>query len=166
VDCGVELVTQLPELDYVVVAFGSGATMAGLVAYFGAERVIGIDAGVVADARETLIELLDGMPGATVRDEDVQLDSDQVGEGYGAVTPSAREAMALAAQTEGIFLDPTYTARALAGLMARAADGRIKPEHRIVFLHTGGLPGLFGHSQLVLVGTVSLTVCLFAFVPY
>jgi L-cysteate sulfo-lyase len=62
VDCGVELVTQLPELDYVVVAFGSGATMAGLVANFGAERVIGIDAGVVADARETLIELLDGMP--------------------------------------------------------------------------------------------------------
>jgi L-cysteate sulfo-lyase len=148
VDCGVELVTQLPELDYVVVAFGSGATMAGLIAYFGAERVIGVDTGAVADARATLMELLDEMPGVMVRDEDVQLDSDQVGEGYGTVTPAAREAMTLAARTEGIFLDPTYTARALAGLMARVAAGRIKPEHRTVFLHTGGLPGLFGHPQL------------------
>jgi L-cysteate sulfo-lyase len=154
VDCGVELVTQLPELDYVVVAFGSGATMAGLVAYFGAERVIGVDTGAVADARVTLMELLGGMPGVTVRDEDLQLDSDQVGEGYGAVTPSAREAMKLAARTEGIFLDPTYTARALAGLIARIADGRITAAHRTVLLHSGGLPGLFGHSELArLVGS-------------
>jgi D-cysteine desulfhydrase len=54
----------------------------------------------------------------------------------------------LAPRTEGIFLDPTYTGRALAGLITRVADGRIKPEHRTVFLHTGGLPGLFGHPEL------------------
>jgi D-cysteine desulfhydrase len=56
--------------------------------------------------------------------------------------------MRLAARTEGIFLDPTYTARALAGLAALVADGRIKPGDRTVFLHTGGLPGLFGHPGL------------------
>ena len=65
----------------------------------------------------------------------------------GALTPAAREAMRLAARTEGIFLDPTYTARALAGLIARVAGGGIKREDRTVFMHTGGLPGLFGHPD-------------------
>lgn len=148
VDCGVELLAQLPELDHVVVAFGSGATMAGLVAHLGAERVIGIEVGAVPDARTRLHELLDGMPGVTVRREDLQIDGDHVGAGYAALTPPARDAMMLAAHTEGIFLDPTYTARALAGLITRVADGRIKPEHRTVFMHTGGLPGLFGHPEL------------------
>jgi D-cysteine desulfhydrase len=56
--------------------------------------------------------------------------------------------MRLAARTEGIFLDPTYTARALAGLITCVADGRIGHRDRTVFLHTGGLPGLFGHPAL------------------
>jgi 1-aminocyclopropane-1-carboxylate deaminase/D-cysteine desulfhydrase-like pyridoxal-dependent ACC family enzyme len=56
--------------------------------------------------------------------------------------------MRLAVRTEGIFLDPTYTARALAGLAALVADGRIKPGAHAGFLHTGGLPGLFGHPGL------------------
>jgi D-cysteine desulfhydrase len=148
VDCAVELLAQLPDLDHVVVAFGSGATMAGLVAHLGAGRVIGIDTGAVTDPRTTLIELLDGMPGVRVRRADLQIDGGQVGAGYAALTPSAGEAMRLAARTEGIFLDPTYTARALAGLIACVADGRIQREHRTVFLHTGGLPGLFGHPEL------------------
>jgi 1-aminocyclopropane-1-carboxylate deaminase/D-cysteine desulfhydrase-like pyridoxal-dependent ACC family enzyme len=61
---------------------------------------------------------------------------------------AAQEAMRLAARTEGIFLDPTYTARALAGLIARVAGGDIKREDRTVLMHTGGLPGLFGHPEL------------------
>jgi L-cysteate sulfo-lyase len=148
VDCGVELLDQLPDLDHVVVAFGSGATMAGLVAYLGAERVIGIDTGALTDPRTTLTELLDGMPGVHVRRADLQIDSGQVGAGYAALTTAAGEAMRLVARTEGIFLDPTYTARALAGLIACVADGRIRREHRTVFMHTGGLPGLFGHPGL------------------
>jgi L-cysteate sulfo-lyase len=147
-DCGAELLDQLPGFDHVVVAFGSGGTMAGLVASLGAERVIGIDTGAVADPRATLDELLDGMPGVAVRRADLRIDRGQVGAGYAALTPDAAAAMRLAARTEGIFLDPTYTARALAGLVACAADGRIGPRDRTVFLHTGGLPGLFGHPAL------------------
>jgi L-cysteate sulfo-lyase len=147
VDCGGELLAQLPGLDHVVVAFGSGATMAGLVARLGAGRVIGIDTGAVADPDARLGELLRGMPDVRVRHADLRLDGSQVGAGYAAVTPAAREAIGLAARTEGIFLDPTYTARALAGLIACVADGRIKREDRTVFLHTGGLPGLFGHPD-------------------
>jgi L-cysteate sulfo-lyase len=148
VDCSAELLAHLPDLDHVIVAFGSGATMAGLVAGLGAERVIGIDTGAVPDPRATLNELLDGMPDVRVRRADLQLDRGQVGAGYAALTPAAREAMMLAARTEGIFLDPTYTARALAGLIARVAGGSIKRDDRTVFMHTGGLPGLFGHPDL------------------
>ena len=63
--------------------------------------------------------------------------------------------MRLAARTEGIFLDPTYTARALAGLIARVASGGIKREDRTVFMHTGGLPGLFGHPEFPRLGGTS-----------
>jgi L-cysteate sulfo-lyase len=148
VDCGAELRAQLPDLDHVVVAFGSGATMAGLVADLGAERVIGVDTGAVADPWRSLSELLDGMPDVRARAADVQIDGGQVGGGYAALTPAALEAMRLAARTEGIFLDPTYTARALAGLIACVAAGRIHRHDRTVFMHTGGLPGLFGHPEL------------------
>ena len=148
VDCGTELLGQVPGLDHVVVAFGSGGTMAGLVARLGAERVIGIDTGAVADAHATLNELLDGMAGGRVPRAGLQIDGGQVGAGYAALAPGAAAAMRLAARTEGIFLDPTYTARALAGLAALVAGGRIKPGDRTVFLHTGGLPGLFGHPGL------------------
>jgi D-cysteine desulfhydrase len=147
-DCGTELLSQVPGIDHVVVAFGSGATMAGLVACLGAGRVIGIDAGAVADPRATLGGLLDGMPGVRVRRADLRIDREQVGAGYAALTPGAAAAMRLAARTEGVFLDPTYTARALAGLVACVADGRIGHRDRTVFLHSGGLPGLFGHPGL------------------
>lgn len=53
--------------------------------------------------------------------------------------------MLLAARTEGIVLDPTYTGRAMAGLVAAVVDGTVRPGTRTVFLHSGGLPGLFGH---------------------
>ena len=148
VDCGTELLAQVPGLDHVVVAFGSGGTMAGLVACLGAERVIGIDTGAVHDPGAALDELLDGMPGGHVPRARLQIDGGQVGAGYATLAPGAAAAMRLAARTEGIFLDPTYTARALSGLAALVADGRIKPGDRTVFLHTGGLPGLFGHPGL------------------
>ena len=122
--------------------------MAGLVAGLGPGRVIGIDTGAVADPDATLSELLDGMPDVGVRRADLRLDHGQVGAGDATVTPAVREAMRLAARTEGIFLDPTYTARALACLIARVAAGDIKREDRTVLLHTGGLPGLFGHPEL------------------
>ena len=105
-----------------------------------AGRVTGIDTGAVADPRARLNELLDGMPDVRVRRPDLHLDDGQVGAGYAAITPAAREAMRLAARTEGIFLVSTYTARALAGLIARVAGGGIKREDRTVSCTPEGCP--------------------------
>ncbi|HEX5824120.1 MAG TPA: hypothetical protein VFY18_06660, partial [Candidatus Limnocylindrales bacterium] len=66
---------------------------------------------------------------------------DQLGAGYGRPTGAADEAASLLARTEGILVDPIYTAKALAGLMVRVRDGRLRGP--VVFWHAGGLPGLF-----------------------
>ncbi|MEI4277525.1 pyridoxal-phosphate dependent enzyme [Klenkia terrae] len=140
--CAAELEEQAPDLAHVVTAVGSGGTMAGLVAGLGAERVLGVDTGAVDDPVErvtALVEALGGSVGA------LRLRSDQVGAGYGALTAAGEHAIRTAASTEGLVLEPTYTAKAMAGLVAAVADGDVRPGERTVWLHTGGLPGFFGH---------------------
>jgi L-cysteate sulfo-lyase len=152
VDCARELLDQVPDLHNVVVAVGSGGTMAGLVAGLGADRVIGVHTGAVADPMATVTSLLTGMPDRSQAGTDVQIATDQVGAGYSSMTAAARAAIGLAARTEGIFLDPTYTGRAMAGLIAMCADHAIRPGQTTVFLHTGGLPGLLAHPELATAG--------------
>lgn len=148
VDCARELSMELAGFDHVVVAFGSGGTMAGLVAGLGADRVVGVDTGAVPDPLTVLEDLLAGMPEVTVRPADLRIDSSQIGAGYAHLTDASATAIQLAARTEGLFLDPVYTGRALAGLGSLVSSGRIRPVERTIFVHTGGLPGLFGHPDL------------------
>ena len=72
----------------------------------------------------------------------VVLDGSQMGDGYGRPTAAADEATRLLASTEGILVDPIYTAKALAALIARARSGELAGE-AVVFWHAGGTPGLF-----------------------
>ncbi|MDF2471088.1 MAG: cysteine desulfhydrase, partial [Rhodococcus erythropolis] len=71
-----------------------------------------------------------------------------VGQGYSTLTEASAGAIRCLARTEGIFLDPTYTGRAFAGLIQLVKDKAITAGSKTVFLHTGGLPGLFGHPEL------------------
>ncbi|MFC4031854.1 pyridoxal-phosphate dependent enzyme [Streptomyces polygonati] len=144
-ECGRELRTQLPELRTVVTAVGSGGTMAGLVAELGAERVLGVDCGAVRDPARTVSRFAAGVSGQPCPPEDLRLRRDQVGDGYSRLTGPVMDALLLAARTEGLLLDPVYTGRALAGLAAAVRDGGIVAGERTVLLHSGGLPGLFGH---------------------
>ncbi len=81
---------------------------------------------------------------ADVRVEDVAL-----GPGYGHPGEDALEAMGLCARLEGLLLDPVYSAKALAGLIALARAGEIGTEEAVVFIHTGGTPALFGYAELL-----------------
>ncbi|GAB7036563.1 MULTISPECIES: pyridoxal-phosphate dependent enzyme [Catenuloplanes] len=136
-ECAREL-TARADFDRVVVAVGSGATMAGLVLGLGAGRVAGVDTGALPDPGAAVRALLPTDPG------ELRIDRERIGAGYATVTDEVRAALRLAARTEGLFLDPIYTGRAMAGLAATAGAG-----DRVVFLHTGGLPGLFGVDQPV-----------------
>jgi 1-aminocyclopropane-1-carboxylate deaminase/D-cysteine desulfhydrase-like pyridoxal-dependent ACC family enzyme len=73
----------------------------------------------------------------------IEVDDTFVGDGYGIPTPASREAINLAARCEAIFLDPTYTAKAMAGLIAYVRQRRFGDRKTILFWHTGGQVGLF-----------------------
>ncbi len=150
-DAARELRDQLGERGRVagqatsVVALGSGGTMAGLVAALGPERVLGVHTGAVAAPGEAVAVLTAAITARRLDPRTLRLRTDQVGAGYGSLTEHTAAAIRLAARTEGIVLDPTYTGRAMAGLIAAARDGDLDRDAPVVFWHTGGLPGLFGH---------------------
>ena len=73
----------------------------------------------------------------------VEVDDGFVGPGYGQPTPASIEAQRVAARSEAIFVDHTYTAKALAGLIGYCRDGRIPAEATVLFWHTGGQVALF-----------------------
>ena len=77
----------------------------------------------------------------------MDLREDFIGPAYGALTPGGWEALRLLATTEGILLDPVYTAKAMAGLIHDAREGRLGRGDTVVFLHTGGLPAVFAYRD-------------------
>jgi D-cysteine desulfhydrase family pyridoxal phosphate-dependent enzyme len=149
-----ELVDQMPAPDAIVHATSSGGTQAGLVA--GARllglstRIIGISADESSASLQAQIgAIVDGiadllhMEPSALRDAAIEVDDRFVGDGYGAPTDESQEAIELAARTEAIFLDPTYTAKAMAGLIAYVRRHEFADGQSIVFWHTGGQVGLF-----------------------
>jgi D-cysteine desulfhydrase len=142
-----ELLQQDPDIEVAVVADGSGGTHAGLVAGFGDHsRVLGVDVGTRPDLDEQVPVLAAAAAQAAGRPEPTgtcHVDHDRIGPGYGAPTAAAREALDLAARLEGLVLDPVYSGKAMAGLMAARREGRLRPDQKVVFFHTGGMPALF-----------------------
>jgi L-cysteate sulfo-lyase len=145
VNCGAELALQAPDLVHLFAAVGSGGTMAGLVHALGPARVHGVDTGAVQDADSTVRALLGSFTG-TPYTAALAIRGEQVGPGYDRLTGPVEEALVMCAAHAGIVLDPVYTGRAFAGLIAGVREGSVRRGERTVFLHSGGLPGLFGHA--------------------
>lgn len=80
------------------------------------------------------------------RDE-LDITFDYIGPGYGILSDGCCEALTMLARTEGILLDPTYSGKAMAGLIDHIRTGRFTSEENIVFVHTGGTPALFAYSD-------------------
>jgi 1-aminocyclopropane-1-carboxylate deaminase/D-cysteine desulfhydrase-like pyridoxal-dependent ACC family enzyme len=73
-----------------------------------------------------------------------------VGERYAIPTPEGLAALQQLARTEGILLDPVYTSKGMAALIADVRSGRLPKDQPVVFLHTGGAPALFGYADELL----------------
>jgi D-cysteine desulfhydrase family pyridoxal phosphate-dependent enzyme len=150
-----ELVDQIPPPDVIVHSTSSGGTQAGLVAgcrLLGLPtRVVGVSADDTAQSLQAQVRaIVSGMadllkmdPVKLARGTAIEVDDRFVGDGYGIPTDDSREAIELAARTEAIFLDPTYTAKAMAGLIAYVRQGRFVEGQTVLFWHTGGQVGLF-----------------------
>ncbi|MFO0809648.1 MAG: D-cysteine desulfhydrase family protein [Gemmataceae bacterium] len=81
---------------------------------------------------------------------EIHYDADYIGPGYGKISPQGHEATQLLCKTEGILLDPVYSAKAMAALIADVRSGRIPPGSDVVFVHTGGTPIVFAYGEQML----------------
>ncbi len=157
-----ELGAQLQAVDArpqrLALATGACGTQAGLIAgakLYGAEyRILGVTVSrPVAECLERISRIAGEAARLAGREieveaEDVIVRDGFIGPGYGIPTPEGVEAIRLVARTEGIFLDPTYTGKGMAGLIAEIRGGRVGKGETVGFLHTGGEPGLFAHPEI------------------
>jgi len=102
----------------------------------------------LADTANEAAALLD-IPNRLKR-EDIDCTENYIAPGYGKISPAGSEAMRMLAETEGILLDPIYTAKAMAGLIDDVRQQRIASGSVVVFIHTGGLPAVFAYPEQVL----------------
>jgi len=146
-------------LSHVVFPSSSGGTQAGLMvgkAVFSESfRLIGIgiDKGEAGEApfREHVLGLANATAerlgvGARFTAADVDVRNEYLGEGYGVVGPGERKAIRILAESEGVLLDPVYTARAMAGLIDMIRRNDFSPDSTVLFWHTGGTPALFPYA--------------------
>ena len=171
VACAQELQQQMLELglplDRVVLGSGSSGTHGGMVAGFLGNHIqipiVGI--GVSRDPQDqeplvlreaqAIFDLL-GVP-MTVPRESVLSVGGYWQPKYSIPNAGMVEAIQMLARTEGIPLDPVYTGKVMAGLIGLARKGSFKPNERILFLHTGGLPAIHAYEREILGGVEGLS---------
>ena len=106
--------------------------------------MIGHSAITLEKASATLA-LLDA--GATISPKEIDVDQYHRGDGYGLPTNEMLEAVRLMARTEGLLLDPVYSGKAFAGLLSDVKNGFYHSGDNVLFIMTGGTPGLFAYRE-------------------
>ncbi len=113
--------------------------------------------GAPAERIQRMVEMTNlaaerlGLP-IEVSATDFDNEDSYVGERYGIPTAEGLEALQLVARTEGILLDPVYTSKGMAALVAHIRSGKLATDQPVVFLHTGGAPALFGYAEELVSG--------------
>ncbi len=165
VRCAVELANQALQAgfnpDLVVTGASSAGTLAGLISGFTAlatrdaryrnTRIVGVnvyhsDINTLTVRTNELLRDIDALstnPGAPTIPWSLW---DGVGEGYGLPDARVRQALELAAQSEGLLLDPAYSGKALAQLLERVPECT---DDNVIFVHTGGVPSISAYAQML-----------------
>lgn len=146
------------QFDYLVHATGSGGTQAGLIlgskAFSTNIKVVGAAVGwsEKREQVEKVCKIIDESKEQFELDfgyshEDVVIYNEYVGGGYGFITKQKLEAVKMLAQTEGIMIDPVYTATAIACLIDLIKKEEFHRDQNILFLHTGGAVALYPYKD-------------------
>ncbi|WP_425409796.1 D-cysteine desulfhydrase family protein [Hyphococcus sp.] len=143
--------------DRLFVAIGSGGTYSGLL--LGAlNNDVGYEVTGISVSR-TRDYLLEKVPenvdhGASLLDmksfsasSRLSIYDEYIGDSYGAMTDECKEAIQLVAKTEGVFLDPVYSGKCMAGMIDLIQKGEVGRKETVIFLHTGGWPALFAYES-------------------
>lgn len=158
--CYSEIIEQQKELnivfDYITTASGSGGTHAGLIL---GSHLTGSNTAIkaynVQPEHEELVEhtfeicneTLALMGLASIDIDRVDLDTSYSGHAYGFPEEFHLETLKSLASTTGIFLDPVYTSKAFSGLIKDIESGKYPKNSNILFIHTGGTPGIFAYQD-------------------
>ena len=157
-EIAVQSAAQGLAFERIYLANGSSGTHAGLAAGWAA---MGMPAhqvqsfAVLNEAGPTKITTLEKTREAlsllgvdtAVHEDDIVVHGDQRGPGYGIPTDAMREAVQLMARTEGLLLDPVYSGKAFAGLLAQVRSGQVPAGSQVLFVMTGGAPGLYAYRS-------------------
>jgi len=161
VSAAMEICSQLQDLnlkpDILLCATGCGVTQAGLLVGF---KLMGLNCQIygitvsrtrdecIAQIKQLIDETEESLGlNSKVPSNDIFVFDEYIGDGYTMPTSKGIEAIHLVAQTEGIFLDPIYTGKAMAGLTDLVKNGHIGLDQKVIFLHTGGSPSIFSFSS-------------------
>ncbi len=160
VECLAEIIEQTHALGFVpdaVYVSSAGSTGAGLtlgaralgcafpvrnVAYVHWEWDTPTDMAEIANKTAAMLGLSIRLSAG-----DIDVTFDHIAPGYGVLSTECVEAISLLARTEAVILDPVYTGKAMAALMSDIRAGKLSPEARVVFVHTGGSPALFAYGE-------------------
>lgn len=156
-----ELLSQGMRPDWVVFPSSSGGTQAGLVVggkqYAFSGKILGISVdkpkeGLADTVLRLALSVAERMKAnLDIHEQDVLVNDDFLGAGYGVMGPAEREALQLFARTEGLLLDPVYTGKAGAGLISLVRSGYFRKDDVVLFWHTGGTPALFAEAYTRLI---------------
>jgi D-cysteine desulfhydrase family pyridoxal phosphate-dependent enzyme len=151
-----QLISRGIHPDVIVHASSTGGTLAGLEI---GRRLFELDVPIITmsvyrsadelarrviqEAKETIAYLNSDL---SLRQSDLSIYDQYIGPGYGIVTQEVVKTIQLFARAEGILLDPVYSAKAAWGLVDLIAQGIFKSNQTVLFIHTGGIPGLFAKS--------------------
>ncbi|MFA3916761.1 D-cysteine desulfhydrase family protein [Ruegeria hyattellae] len=157
VAAGQELCEQMQDFDAVVVPSGSGAThgglLTGIVLSGVPARVYGVcvrrNGEKQRDRISIVLQKLANLLGIDAACLLAKIDvwDGALAPGYGKLGTKTQSALKRMAQSEGIFLDPVYSAKTFAGLLDLISEEQITSGQKIVMVHTGGLPALFGYES-------------------
>ena len=160
--CAQEIAEQEKSIEggfaQIIVPNGSSGTHAGLAAGFAAMGMspTKVCSYTVLESRkkaqkttfqlaQATLALIDAT--ASINSSDIEAADDQLGEGYGIPTRAMFSAVRTMARTEGLLLDPVYSGKAFAGVLAAVRKGTYNRGDAILFLMTGGSPGLFAYRS-------------------
>ena len=156
---GAELAVQMSDFDVSIVPSGSGATHAGWLMGLKLSNIHSPVYGIcvrrdAAQQRQRMNSVTQNLAALLdierpFEEQELLTWDGSLAPGYGQVGPKTLFALKLMAQAEGIMLDPVYTAKTFAGVLGLLEEGIIKKGQKVLMLHTGGLPALFGYQEVL-----------------